>query len=358
MWSDNLPQGLRSILSEVFSWRFVTLFVGSVFFLLISQYLEKDTMLAAYQAGNFDAVKHHADNKVINIIIGLTKEIGFAGLIALLLIIVVENASKKEQRKLYDEFVENVSDNVFRAILKRNVPKTIVDQTLDILSSDLVRKNMRMNIVLHDLPDEHVEMSHAAVRMSVTIDYDIENISSKEIESDVRLILPQTRFKKLRDLVSVECVSIDSIPLEDLEVEEGSNKSQGSRTEKVCEWPFSVKAGHTININAKYQLIKEVSDNEVWTNLLPSTETHVTVDMRLKDTEWDVDALHSGNLNPIQTSKNGPFLEQEIMFRTNEAILPFQGFSLWWRPRDPNDIESPCSDGNRRLTDDGKVLEF
>jgi len=100
-------------------------------------------------------------------------------------------------------------------------------------------------------------------------------------------------------------------------------------------------SGRAAPVDMNYKLIKEISDNEVWTSLYASTSIEVVVDMRLEKHEWNVDTLHSGKLIALDAPQRGPYRARRIVFRSEQAILPYQGVLLWWRPdREPERKDS------------------
>lgn len=120
-------------------------------------------------------------------------------------------------------------------------------------------------------------------------------------------------------------------PLNDKSIEDGDAAAADSSYEKAYLWSRKIEPGKTLRVVFNYQLVKERSDNEVWTSLLPSEPIEVSVTQECHDLEWDVDALFTGALVPFD-GLSGSRLTGKVRYNSSVPLLPRQGVVLWWRP--------------------------
>ena len=262
-----------------------------------------------------------------------SRELGFAFFIAMIIIIFVEKRSRDEQQEITRNNIDSVSDNVLKAVLGINMPRGIVRQVIGtILSTPIIRHDVRLTFTLENLPEEFGVMCDRCVLLRVENTYELENVTGNTVDWAIRLVHPMAPFPEpdIQALAKVENVSFEDSPLPLDEVEKGLTSNAGHV--KRYEWLRSLNPGTRSRVSTSYTLIKEVSDNELWTSLLSSTSLEVTVDVRVADCLWDLGSRHAGIIKALGPSQQGPYTERKITFRCEQAVLPHQGVIFWWRP--------------------------
>src|SRR5204863_1081216 len=115
----------------------------------------------------------------------------------------------------------------------------------------------------------------------------------------------------------------------------GDEQVKDTDYEKRYLWVRPIGPQEILHVVMNYNLIKEVSDNEVFTSLLSSTDLEVSVDVQCAGLEWNIDSRHSGTLRALDAPADGPRPRGRVTFRAAEPLLPYHGVTLWWRPTPP-----------------------
>ena len=274
-----------------------------------------------------------------------TKEIGFAFFIAMVIIIFVDRRSRKELEDMTEESIRLTSENVFKATLGVTVPDSIVRQTMGtIFSSQIVRHDLRLTFTLDELKDELRDWCEKCVLLRVDTVYELENISGSVANFVVKGFhaMPPYPDDALYKVSRIDSLSIGNETYDAEEINKGLKSSTQFRSE--YEWPCKIEASQKVRVAVSYTAIRELSDAELWTSMLASTSLEVIVDMRIKGLLWDLGNRLSGILQPQSASRSGPYGNEKITFRSEEALLPHQGVLFWWRPQRSAQTESDSSD--------------
>ena len=265
------------------------------------------------------------------------REVGFAALIALVIGVLVERASRVKQAQTAHALLMTVSRNVFGAVLGSHVPASISQHVLgSIFSAPMIRHQLRLTFTVMNLPEGHGDRSSDCVLLRLSTSYELENVSGVTADHRIRLYYPIPSYPGLCELAKIESVSIDDQLLPTEELESGNDAVPNTDYERRSEWPVSVGKERRVRVTTSHILVKEFSDSEIWSSLLPTAPpVEVTVDMQVQGLVWNVDSHHSGKLRAIDDVPDGPRGLGQVTFRCNEALLPFQGVNLWWRPERP-----------------------
>jgi hypothetical protein len=318
--------------SELRHPRFWVLVGIGVFCLLASAVLSLQTTISdarlsdAERLAAFSSVWYENRHVLINIL----HEIGFASLIALLIFILVERAAKLEQHRSADELLRRVSQNVLEASFGIRANPDIVRHVIThILAAPVIRTGMRQTFTLEALPTELSGLQNYIV-MRVASSYEIENVSGGTIQWPVRVLLPKTRYSDLDELVCVTACSIAEKGMTQGEIQAGYDESEN--WEKRYSWVWTLEKNQSLNIAINYQAVKEISDNEAWTNLLNTQNMEVVVDNRIPGLYWSLTPRTSAKIIPVDAPTARPWGEGRILFRVVEPMLAYQGFTIWWQP--------------------------
>ncbi len=185
------------------------------------------------------------------------------------------------------------------------------------------------------LPDDGVCRPYMDSHIMVVLesDYILENITGSEHPHEVKSMHPLPAEKALRGYAGIKSVSIGDSSLNAEQIKEGIDRIPDTDYEKCASWPVQIGTDRPLLVKTRAHLIKEKSDNEVWSSLLPTISLEVIVDMQLDDLSWNINSLHSGNLKAIDGPDEGPRGREKTTFRTQNPVLPYQGVLVWWRPK-------------------------
>jgi hypothetical protein len=137
--------------------------------------------------------------------INLIKEIGFASLIAFVLIVANEIASHNRHMKLALRVQKTITKSVFHGIFAIDTPREIVDEAIGtIFRSPIIRSDVIMELDCVPIPTSNSEipLSHFAVRIFFA--YNVENKSADAISSFIPLVYDTYNEPELKDLSFIE----------------------------------------------------------------------------------------------------------------------------------------------------------
>ncbi len=241
--------------------------------------------------------------------------------------------------------MQKISKNVIAATFGLQIPNRIVNNVIySVLSSKIIRSRMKVTFILLDIPEE-VEIKHGIPKgkfriLQMQSDSEMTNVSATAIDHPIRLFVPIID-STLNHLVGLRSGSIGSEKLSEALIRQGSEAIPDTAYEKRYEWSRRIAPMETIRVAFNYQLLKEISDNEVWTSLLPTENLEVTVDIQCNDVEWGLDARCMGQFRPAYDPLNevfdvdpdsAPKRSGRFRFTPIDTLLPYQGMTLWWRP--------------------------
>lgn len=271
------------------------------------------------------------------------RELGFASFIALVISVFIDRSSRKQHEDTAREIVEAVSKNVFHGVFSMRVPEPIVNETLSsVLIRPVVRTRQYLGFEFKELEGETDEIRQNYIHLQMTSRYTLENVSGDTADFPIRILIPKTRNPNLRTRSKLTKLTINNRSLTTEQIQ--SIEDEGDNEKGEIEYLYETLIGEreSISVVAEYSMPKERSDTELWTSLIPTAQIDVEVDMRLDETKWYIDALHSGKLEATDGS-DGVRGIGKFGFHTTSAILPFQGVHLWWWPTEVEKKESSQS---------------
>ena len=274
---------------------------------------------------------------------GVVREIGFACLIALLIIIFVEASSRQRQenaalsflereRQRASELREELGRDVFRAVYCRETPASLVDGVIDqVLSCNVVRTYHRSDYKLLELDvaaDENKDKRY--VCLQIHGEYVVKNISRDTITVPIGIGFPTPGPMNLKKYAKITSVKIGGIELNEHEIREGDFAAEDDSDKIRFMWKRKLAAGNQLEVMYTAQLVKERSDNEVWTSLFPSTGMELSLTVEVDDLEFDARSLSSKDVERLIGTRASNEMNK---WRLNGPILPHQSIIVWWRPK-------------------------
>ena len=262
----------------------------------------------------------------------LSVEVGFAFLIALILGIVIERAARIAQQGSIDRAISAIAQDVLRETYAVTTPRQIVSLAISsVFEVPIIRREHKMVLTIKPI-DEIVDGETIRQKLLVVeSDALLENTSGRAVTHEIRLQLPTRLEEPLRDMAKLTGGLIGTRYLDEAYIKEGDEGALDTVYERKYLWKCELRAGESVRVIFNYQVVKDDSDNEVWTSLLPSFGPEVVVDMQCPDLEWGLDGLFSGAFRELD-GKTGARRAGRSRFIAPAPLLPYQGLVVWWRP--------------------------
>lgn len=266
----------------------------------------------------------------------IAHEVSFAIFVSFAAYILFDASRSEEEENKWEQRIKNISDNVFYAVLGKDLPKDFVSETLDIaLSHTLFRKNFEASYYFTseviDLDNGH---KYEYVKVCACVEFSMENTSQNSQNYPIKLRLPNPIHSKLRDLVEIPQISVtkDGINLDVIkreEAEENFKSSLKNDTDTNCEYYYgdiTIAPRDKVNIKFSYDMMKEEEDTEFLETGYPSDGMKITVNNI--DPKWKIfgRSVHRSKLN-IEPRESF----SAIVFHIDRPILPHQGILWWWK---------------------------
>lgn len=268
----------------------------------------------------------------------MLKELGFALIIAIILIFTVERVSRKNHEEAADRLVEKINKNLFNAIYKRYIPNEVFAEVeAALLKSDVLRDKYEVNYALSEIdhrqfPD--LERSDIETHLHCTLlsSFNIQNITSKAIDYTVALHLEVPIEKRLRKHVEICEMEIDGASLKPYELEK-DEYFKITDTHLIFEKVISIGPSQTKEISMKAKTLKRATDMEIWASRVPSTGVRVQVSV---PENYQVEA--TANHTQALRKKNMADANSTIWY-LDHGIFPFQSVVFWWQPKKSSTLE-------------------
>lgn len=256
------------------------------------------------------------------------QELGFAGIIALILIFTIEKFSRARHQRAADNLVREINENLFHAIYERYIPAEAfaeVEKTL--LKAKVFRRNHEVTYTLTNLPDKSSGVEcERHVECLAQSSYILENITSGEVEHEVTLNLEMPIDKGWIEYLKIRQVVINKAQLDQATVEKHTSDTSAQRR---FSYPVKIPPGGRITVRTEATLVKRKLDQEIWTSRVPSDGLKLMVTIPSQDLEVFAHANHPEDLEI--TLNNDGTKKWELNF----GMLPFQSIAFWWRTKEP-----------------------
>lgn len=276
-------------------------------------------ILLAVYVGDYEGgvVEALGDKKVIS---SFLKELGFAGVIALIVIFTVESFSKARHMKHSNEFVENLikkmNKGMFAAMYNKNLPESIFSEVEDVvLRTSVYRKNHKVDYVLSPLCGTH------SLKATVESTYTLCNASNCSIEHEFVIALEKPLDAQYNELCCVNVLRIGKIIFSDTEINDNMIETD---EQFLFGTSIPLSAEEEIDISMKTTLVKLSTDTEILTSRVPSTGIDVSVRVPEDDFSVLADAMHPESIELVVD--HGGLRRWSL----NRAILPYQSVVFWW----------------------------
>lgn len=264
-------------------------------------------------------------------------EIGFALLVSFIVWAMFEVHMSQEADTEWSRRIDRISRNVFFAVLRKDLPKQLIDEARAIaLDTNVLRTNFNVTYTLRDETFEVVEGQRAdCVLMVAVMACEMRNVSGDTIFVPMAVGLPNPVHPGLKALTRVNTFAVTRAggPIElDLQRAETAFRESLATQEQTVKYDaggITLAPDETVSVRADYVMAKESEDTELLQSLYPCDGLTVTV----MDSGGDharvlfAKAIHR---RPIE-NQSSPASPGTKVFRIAGYLLPHQGVLIWWK---------------------------
>lgn len=272
----------------------------------------------------------------------LARELGFAGMVAVILIISLEQFSKARHSREVQKQIEGINRDLFFSLFKKKFTEPIIGELQNILFyTKLCRSELELNYELTKIPNPqiatHDQIGKEVVKCQFTSTYVLENVTADSIEHELCTYIELPMVQELHSLCEISSVKVQhtlTAPVSNGDERVKSPIKVAAPTEinpkplislehktKVALGPYQ-----KIRVRVRAQYIKNMYDTELWCTLVPTDGCRLNV------------SVPQGNLKVLATAHNSnPFepIDSNATLNTwklNSGMLPHQSVSFWWQP--------------------------
>lgn len=271
----------------------------------------------------------------------LAHEVGFALIVSLVVWALFEAQLSQEAEKTWDQRVERVTQNVFQAVLRKDLPKELLDEANNlVLNTSLIRSGFTVTYTLSDTcfelePGTDVE----CVVLEALMEFTMQNVSTDDVCWTVALLLPNPVHGGMKRLVEVRSLAVtkggEAVSLDlDQARSEFETQLQDNRKTAVTFSPGEVllRPGESCEFSASYVMAKESEDTELLSTRYPADGLRVTIFDSAGDKKRITFArsVHRQDVESVSAGDSGNAAK---IFRIPGYLLPHQGVLIWWKRR-------------------------
>lgn len=298
------------------------------------------------------------------------RELGIAILVAAILGLTFEFFMRRREEKAHIKHLTDIERAGLSSLLGQFIPPAIVKQIKSVFGEKIMRSNLEVSYRFENLLPE-VRTAAAEVGLddrdlllaTVTLKYDLVNLSSSTVDHIIHhgfdAILPFGDYStdNYNKFLSLEitnggkpwlswhrgqtCKGIDFSrgPAEFVQVLRLKHPVPIEPGEETSGWPIPTKV---VRVVVRHQLVRRCRDLDNWTSWLPANGLRVkaeSVGENPPDLRFRLARVHPEDFEPADTATERQWIlpshpTQRNGQRVNEtaAVLPFQGFTLFWYP--------------------------
>ena len=255
-------------------------------------------------------------------------EVGIAGIIAVAIIVTIEQQSKEMERKDNESRLDMLGENVLKAVYKKNIQDSVFAVIEDcVLKANVCREKFRTNYTLTPInKDKDAAIDdYEHVTCTIVTTYDIINVTNKQIDHVITMVYECPYDKNWDDEVQVSSLVISNNDGEidhTKDVKREIKKGQIFFTKEV-----QLKPHERIGIKSISNTIKRREDGDTLSSILPSDGVELRVTTPNSDLEVFAAAKHHKKL--VYVGDGSVNWEWEL----KSGIFPYQSIIFWWKPK-------------------------
>jgi hypothetical protein len=255
------------------------------------------------------------------------KELGMAGVIALIVIFTVESYTRKRHEKAANALIEKINSNLFHAIYHRHIPDEVFTEVEKcLMHSDVFRSQHEVMYTLTKFAEDTKGVDCTKhVKCEALSTYKLKNVSNHEIKHNVVMMLERPIDVDWDGHVKIVKAKINGKELTSEEIEDASSKGE---SQVVFTYPTTINIGQTISVRVQALLVKQRTDQEVWASRLPSDGLKIIVQTPDKDFTVNAKANHNEKL---ELEVDSDVTKKWVL---PYGIIPYQSVSFWWHSKE------------------------
>lgn len=257
---------------------------------------------------------------------GLVKEIGFAGLVSIILIYTIERYTRERHQKMAEELMDRINTDIFRAVYKRRVPESVFREFERLLlNANVCRSDLELTYTLRERqPEDGIAAADAEQFVSCLIQssYELHNMTDHEITHPVYVFIDAPIEQRFATLCGLRDVTIDGKPLAADVIRQHSDAREGGDR---FNYKLHLAPKARVRVSTTVAQVKSAHNTEVWVCSYPSDGLKLTVNTPGRDFGVWARAAHSQRLERD--------LDNEVTrrWRLRHGILPSQCLYFWWK---------------------------
>jgi hypothetical protein len=270
----------------------------------------------------------------------LFRDTGIAFVVAFIIIITIEQKSRRELNERIQQFMQLSHQYLFKSVFGVDLPQRMYDLVQErILKEPFYRFGTQVNYDLRPLTDQ-ASTRFGARRLLLDVDfsYTVKNLSDREQPYAVKFFVennfPMRTGADRVPAVPQPRVSINGVPLTEAELRAAD--AQWFNTPGMTRYihEISLARGATAHIKVEHTLDKLIADSETWRSIYPCDGLNVSISYP-DELTVEVDGIHRSDLVTIHKSP--------VSYRgeIREPLFPANGIVFWWHPRQPGERDEP-----------------
>lgn len=279
------------------------------------------------------------------------KEIGFAGLVAVILNISIEAFNRRRHqkekidliselndhhKKLKNDLSHSIANDVFSTVYKRNIPEKMFHEVeYLLLKQNLHRSSFRVKF---SVTRQGVRAGKVLLKRSQA--YTFTNISGADCEIPIAFVSdapPDTKCYFSYDLTIKNDGKTETYALNDMLKNGLAKYEKGFYYVSI---PLKIRKGAAANIEETSVALRELIGSEAVVSYYPSDDMELTVSTPQCDFDISTESLHLRDVE--QDEFDGD--EQRRKWVLRYPILPGQGLMIMWQPKDLEASSYPVND--------------
>lgn len=267
---------------------------------------------------------------VLKILIAAVAELGFAAIIAYVIILVVDKKEKEEFRSYLQRSERRLASKaVLSYLLDTELPVAVSDQLEEFIAgSALVKRHQNLTFKLTEIRDNRDWLLMAQVS-----DYVAYNATSSHIKEDLYISFdydPQTPADVLK-MCYVETIKVEKRGASQNEFKPVDN-IPANRKSPLSDYkqehiPIDLAPYEEVRVCIEALRPKRVRDNELWRNAYLCE----TLTMNLRYNKGLLSAGHT-MIHPKRTTGDFREADDGLTIECNEPLLRANGVLFWWHP--------------------------
>jgi len=256
---------------------------------------------------------------------GILQSVGESGIVASVLMLTIELASRTAQKEAASALINNINQNLFRAVYKRNFSEGFISEIEDsIFKSNVFRRQHELSYIINTVDkriDQEVD-NEDHVLCEIHSKYELDNISGKDISHEIKTFIELPIDKKWHEKCLLTSLDVN-----------GKDVTSDARVEctnerLIISYEVDIPASSSIKVSTKVEQIKRAVDSETWTSRIPSDGMRLEVVTPQDSIVAAASANHRANLTVVTDTTTMK------SWKLDEFILPYQSVAFWWTKED------------------------